>query len=647
MSEMIIPGTYITVRAEGLITAGRVATGIVAVLGTADSGPIGEPVMLSGFANAREIFGPPDSYTNPEDGSTPLTLIRALEHVYNNGASTVIGVRVAGSSAESATFAVLDDQNRKITTFTARSPGTAGNKMHVQVTPATEPCRIEREAYTDSFDRLTYAPVLPSAQNQIRIYRGQSRRTDIMSIVYKRVVKDERVLPNSGGRFFLANTPVVDVADVNHVRVLASDDSLVREFGQGDILIGAGAPPAAGEIRIANNADNSEIIFEAGQVPDATQRIVATYAVDHAPPQPGEVLITAWDGKLTFAQNEAPKQANGDQITATYLVDPAACVQVSLMAGQIVERYTVPDGRILAARINQSSRLATVDASGAHAARRPALSGDMYFGVGSNTTGSNGADAGPSDYAAGLESIATTMVNIVVLAGQDATTLGSVLAGHLNSTAQTDFERIGVIGAAGSDVASFLGHNVSSDRIILVAPGIRYPDGTVLPPAYTAAAVAGLLASLPVHNSVTNKAVNIPSPAIRFNRGQQEQLITSNVLAIIERDGFRVLKGVTTAGQGTPFAQITTRRIVDYAKYGVRSASNPYIGRLNNARVRAALKSTLDAFLTRMVDDEALTGYELDVTAIRAQEIEGVVSVTMVLRPTFSIDYIRVVMNLQ
>ena len=85
---------------------------------------------------------------------------------------------------------------------------------------------------------------------------------------------------------------------------------------------------------------------------------------------------------------------------------------------------------------------------------------------------------------------------------------------------------------------------------------------------------------------------------------------------------------------------------MDYAKYGVRYAANPYIGRLNNARVRAALQSTLDAFLTRMVEDEALTGYELQVTATRPQEIAGEVSVVMTLQPTFSIEFIRVVMNL-
>ena len=57
MAEMIVPGTYIDVRAEGLISAGRVATGIVGIVGTAARGEIGKPVTLASFANAREHFG--------------------------------------------------------------------------------------------------------------------------------------------------------------------------------------------------------------------------------------------------------------------------------------------------------------------------------------------------------------------------------------------------------------------------------------------------------------------------------------------------------------------------------------------------------------------------------------------------------------
>jgi hypothetical protein len=80
---------------------------------------------------------------------------------------------------------------------------------------------------------------------------------------------------------------------------------------------------------------------------------------------------------------------------------------------------------------------------------------------------------------------------------------------------------------------------------------------------------------------------------------------------------------------------------------GVRGGGNPNIVTLNNARGRAALKATLDGFLSSMVEDEMLTGYELDVTATRQQEINGVALVSMTLQPTFSIDYVKVIINLQ
>ena len=97
MPEMIIPGTYITVRAEGQISAGRIATGIVGVVGTSARGPINTPVILSGFSDAREMFGLPDNYERPADGLNPLTLLRSLEQIYNNGAASVVAVRVANS----------------------------------------------------------------------------------------------------------------------------------------------------------------------------------------------------------------------------------------------------------------------------------------------------------------------------------------------------------------------------------------------------------------------------------------------------------------------------------------------------------------------------------------------------------------------
>ena len=645
MAETIIPGTYITVRAEGLISAGRIATGIVGVVGTASDGPVGVPVTPAGFGDVREAFGLPDDFDAPEDGAHPLTLTRALQHIYANGASAVIAVRVAKANAASATFALKNGSANTVATLTAKTPGTWANDMQLSVVAATAPARIVGERKTTSFAALDYRRIKPSAENRIQIQRGDTKRVDSLDVVYRFIERDEEVRPDAAGKFFLANPRVANVPAVNAFKVVDASGTTVRGYGAGTILYGAGGAPAAGEVRV--NTTTGELTFEAAQVPTAGQKVVATYGVEHAAPNPREVLVTVWDGDLDFHANDAPSVARGDVLTASYLVEAEDAVEVTLLHGARKETYTVPDGRALVRQL-ATSGLVTGAADAANGGTRPATGVSAYFGTGSNTRGANGADAGATEYADGLRALENRLVNIVVLAGQDAGTMGSTLVAHLKATEETDFERIGVIGAPGSSVATFLGHTLAEDRVILVAPGIRFPDtGKVLPPAYTAAAVAGLISSLTVQTSLTNKPVNIPGLAYEVNRGEQGQLIRRNVLTVARKDGFRVVKGLTTQGEGQPFSAIPTRRIVDYARYGVRSAANPYIGKLNNSRVRSALKATLDAFLTRMVEDEALTGYELEVTATRPQEIAGEVSVIMTIQPTFSIDYIRVVMTLK
>jgi hypothetical protein len=646
VSESVIPGTYITVRSEGLISAGRIATGIVGVLGTASSGPVGLPVTLGSYGEARDTFGLPDDYTQPEDGSHPLTLTRAIQLLYGNGASSIVAVRVAGPSRSSATFALQDGSAHTVAALTAETPGTWGNELTLAVEAADADCVVTGELAKSAFDRLRYGSIVPAAQNSIRVTRGTTRRTDTLAIVYKRVVRNQTIA-SAGGQYVLPATPVENVTGLNEVRVLDASGTLVRRYGDGAILYGAGGPPNLNEIRILT--DTGAITFEATQVPANTQSVVATFGVGVAPnvPASGQVLVTTWNGTLTFAAGQAPTVANGDTLLATYTVDRAACVKVTLAFGTAVERYIVPDGRLLAQLVQSGSSLATAVADATTGANLPALLPTTYFGTGANTPGSNGAEADATAYADGLATIENMLVNIVVLAGQRAG-LGPTLLAHLNTTAETDFERIGVIGAPGKAVADFLGHTLANERIIVVGPGIVDNDGTTaLSTGYAAAAVAGLISSLPPQGSLTNQPLNVAGLTLKFNRGQEEQLINRNVLAIVDKEGFRVVKGITTAGLGTPFSAIPTRRIVDYAKYGVRSGANSYLGRLNNDRVRAALKATLDAFLTRMVQDEALTGYQLEVTATRAQEIAGQVNVTMTLQPAFSIEYIQVTMILQ
>jgi hypothetical protein len=145
--------------------------------------------------------------------------------------------------------------------------------------------------------------------------------------------------------------------------------------------------------------------------------------------------------------------------------------------------------------------------------------------------------------------------------------------------------------------------------------------------------------------SLTNKDLPIADLQQDYTRAVQKSLLLNRVLVVKKDLGFRVVKGIST--DDGAFRQISVRRIVDYAKAGVRIGSNPYIGRLNNSRIRAALKATLDGFLSSMILDEMLVAYTLDVGATRRQEIDGQAIVTMTLQPTFSIDFVKVIMNLQ
>jgi hypothetical protein len=264
------------------------------------------------------------------------------------------------------------------------------------------------------------------------------------------------------------------------------------------------------------------------------------------------------------------------------------------------------------------------------------------------------ADGSAGALQTALDALLTEDAHIIVAPGLDQG-FGDELSGHVN-TASNDVNRRERIAVVGSGAAHGPGDpipaNVVNDegRVIYVTPGVRVTDRVsgdevTLPGSYAAAAVAGLLASRSPHVSITNKTLAVGGLERRYSPAQLEQVLQENVLPIEERRGFRVVKGVTTSAN-TAWHQITTRRIVDFAKIGVRRASEPYIGLLNNDRVRKALKGSINGFLAGMVNDEMLITYDLEVSATRDEQIRGIARVIMTLQPTFSIDFIKVTMYL-
>ena len=77
MSNIILPGTYITVRDEGLISVGGVSTGNIGIVGTATDGSPNRVQVLNSFTDARDIFGSQDD--NSGTKAQPTTLLKALE----------------------------------------------------------------------------------------------------------------------------------------------------------------------------------------------------------------------------------------------------------------------------------------------------------------------------------------------------------------------------------------------------------------------------------------------------------------------------------------------------------------------------------------------------------------------------------------
>lgn len=147
ITETILPGTYIEVRPEGLLSVGAIATGNVGVLGTAEKGSDGIQTLTS-YDDALAYYGELGPW-DKSNSQANLTLVRALKYIFDNGASTVYAQRVFDvTKAKSATYTLTSDGNVNLA-LRAKSPGTWGNRLQVIVEDADTPQElIENEPVT-------------------------------------------------------------------------------------------------------------------------------------------------------------------------------------------------------------------------------------------------------------------------------------------------------------------------------------------------------------------------------------------------------------------------------------------------------------------------------------------------------------------
>jgi hypothetical protein len=420
MSQMILPGVYITVHPEGLIAPGQITIGNLGVVGTAAKGPVGTPVLLGSYQDAVQAFYNYDPWLDP-DTSLPnpdaLTLTRALEQAFQFGATTVYGVRVSktdasGQSTAQSASITLKSAGGPCVTLTANQPGTWGNHLSVKVeTPQGAP-----QPFIDSENVPLAGPGAFKLQRKINLQSARNR------------------------------------------------------------------------VQLAN------------------QGVITNLTIVSKAPVPGnnQVQIDA-NGQLTFAAGEQPKPPAN--LVASYTAAVAAH-QVTINLDQASEIYTIADGEDLSYQVSNQSAWVTASTTVANQFQPPSdiLQAQVFQGGNDGNVGAN--------YQAGLDALLTADAQIIVAAGQDQS-FGPALERHC-ADASTDTiksERIAIVGPGLIDSGdpdnprqskvdqffdNLIGHNLLSDRLIFVAPGMRAVDTptgneVTLPGAYAAAAVAGLI----------------------------------------------------------------------------------------------------------------------------------------------------------
>lgn len=168
--------------------------------------------------------------------------------------------------------------------------------------------------------------------------------------------------------------------------------------------------------------------------------------------------------------------------------------------------------------------------------------------------------------------------------------------------------------------------------------------------------VAGLIGSLPYYESPTFKNINFKDTEF-FSPTQIDNLLKDDILPVskLSGRGWVVCKGITSK-KGS-HEEISVRRIVHYAVRGTKLICDSFIGQLNTADGRSALRQKLIEFFTRMQRDNAIVPMEnpetkkldpafmVEVTSTPSDFSLGIVRVALQIRPVRAMNYIDVVLN--
>ncbi len=220
----------------------------------------------------------------------------------------------------------------------------------------------------------------------------------------------------------------------------------------------------------------------------------------------------------------------------------------------------------------------------------------------------------------------------------------ALVEAHCANMSDEAMGRIGIGSVApGEDIKDIIKRTeaLASDRFVIVAPyGVS-------------GAVAGLIGNLDYYQSPTFKPLRgVSEVEAAYTPSKLRQLLNAGILPLRAQRGrgIIVVKGITTSKE-----QISVIRTTDHAVRLVKAIGDQFIGTLNSATGRSALKEKLTEVLLQMEKEGAIVpttdgtepAFLVDVYSSQLDFAQGIVRVDMAVRPVRAIDFIYATVTVQ
>lgn len=198
-------------------------------------------------------------------------------------------------------------------------------------------------------------------------------------------------------------------------------------------------------------------------------------------------------------------------------------------------------------------------------------------------------------------------------------------------------------GQNGQDIGKFIS--------IVVAESIFYDGNLGMYSDKSAAAYAGLIASLPPHSATTNKVIpNVRGLRYNLHPSQLDVLTEARYVTFRNRSGRGtvVTDGITCARPLSDFQRLSTLRIANSVVNVVRQVTEPFIGEAMEESRLDAINTAIESGLRSLKDGKAVQDYRFVVYFASLQDrVSGILTIEIDIVPAFEVRKVRLKLTLK